>query len=58
MSLISPNFDVKAIIFPNFGQGPIPKIAGKSSVVKMPHYWKSHVTAHISSLAVIRLNSY
>ena len=30
MSLISPNFDVKSIIFPTFGQGPIPKIAGKS----------------------------
>ena len=29
MSLISPNFDVKSIIFPNFGQGPFPKIAGK-----------------------------
>ena len=22
-----PNFDVKSIIFPNFGQGPFPKIA-------------------------------
>ena len=30
MSLISPNFDVKSIIFPNFGQGPFHKIAGKS----------------------------
>ena len=30
MSLISPNFDVKSITFPNFGQGPFPKIAGKS----------------------------
>ena len=29
MSLISPNFDVKSF-FPNFGQGPFPKIAGKS----------------------------
>ena len=29
MSLISPNFDVKSIIFPNFGQGPFPKITGK-----------------------------
>ena len=30
MSLISPNFDVKLIFFfPNFGQGPFPKIAGK-----------------------------
>ena len=26
----SPNFDVKSVIFPNFGQGPFPKIAGKS----------------------------
>ena len=30
MSLISLNFDVKLIIFPNFGQGPFPKIAEKS----------------------------
>ena len=30
MSLIFPNFDVKSIIFPNFGQGPFPKITGKS----------------------------
>ena len=30
MSLISPNFAVKSIIFPNFGQGSFPKIAGKS----------------------------
>ena len=32
MSLISPDFDVtcKSIIFPNFGQGPFPQIAGKS----------------------------
>ena len=29
MLLISPNFDVKSIIFPNFDQGPFPKIAGK-----------------------------
>ena len=28
--VVSPNFDVKWIIFPNFGQGPFPKIAGKS----------------------------
>ena len=32
-SLFSPNFDVKSIIFPNFGQGPFPKIAGKSPVM-------------------------
>ena len=31
MSLISPNFDVKSIIFPNFGQGPFPKIVRKST---------------------------
>ena len=30
LSLISPNFDVKLIIFSQFGQGPFPKIAGKS----------------------------
>ena len=29
MSLISPNSDVKLIIFPNFGKGPFPKIAEK-----------------------------
>ena len=33
MSLIFPNFDVKLIIFPNFGQGPFPKIARKSPVL-------------------------
>ena len=32
MSLISPNFDVKLIFFPNFGQGPFPKIVGKGPV--------------------------
>ena len=30
MSLICPNFVVKLITFPNFGQGHFPKIAGKS----------------------------
>ena len=36
MSLIFPNFDVKSIIFfPNFGQGPFPKIAGKSPVQQL-----------------------
>ena len=30
MSLVSPNFGVKPIFFPNFGQGLFPKIAGKS----------------------------
>ena len=34
MSLISPNFDVKSIIFfHNFGQGPLPIIARKSPVL-------------------------
>ena len=33
LHVMSPNFDVKSIIFPNFGQGPFPKIAGKSPVV-------------------------
>ena len=23
-----PNFDIKSIIFPNFGHGPFPQIAG------------------------------
>ena len=32
MSLISPNFDVKSTIFPNFSQEPFPKIARKSPV--------------------------
>ena len=30
MPLISPNFDVKSLIFSQFGQGPFRKIAGKS----------------------------
>ena len=38
MSLISPNFDVKWIIFPNFGQGVFPKIAGKSPVLGQVWY--------------------
>ena len=29
MWLFSPNFDAKSIIFPNYGQGPFPKIAGQ-----------------------------
>ena len=33
MSLISPNFAVKTIIFSQFGQGHFPKIAGKSPVL-------------------------
>ena len=30
MPLNYPKFDDKSNIFPNFGQGPFPKIAGKS----------------------------
>ena len=41
MSLISPNFDVKLIIFPNFGQDPFPKTAGKGPV---PSDGKSYFT--------------
>ena len=32
MLLISPNFDIKSIIYPNFGQGHFPKNAGKNTV--------------------------
>ena len=32
MLLISPNSVVKSVVFPNFSQGPFPKIAGKSPV--------------------------
>ena len=38
MSLISPNFDVKLIIFPYFNQGPFPKIAGKSLALHLDVY--------------------
>ena len=38
MPLISPNFDVESINFPNFGQGPFPKIAGKSPGLYCKHY--------------------
>ena len=34
MLIFSSNFDVKSIFFPNFGQGPFPKIAGKGPVGK------------------------
>ena len=37
MPLISPNFAVKSIIIPNFGQGPFPNIAGKSLGDLRPH---------------------
>ena len=33
MSLISPNFDVKSIIFSQFWQGPFSKIAGKGPAI-------------------------
>ena len=42
MSLISPNFDVKLIIFPNFGQGPFPKIAGKGPVMNVAFHQGLH----------------
>ena len=45
MSLIFPNFDVKLIIFPNFGQGPFPKIAGKG-----PEFSKSDLGSQRHSL--------
>ena len=32
MSLISPNFGVKSIIFPNFGQGPFLKLLEKALI--------------------------
>ena len=32
MFLVSLNFDKSQLFFPNFGQGPFPKIAGKSPV--------------------------
>ena len=35
MSLISPNFDVKWIIFPTFGQEPFHKTAEKSPAGKL-----------------------
>ena len=49
VSLISPNFDVKSIIFPNFGQGPFPEIAGKSPdrpgvfAASLPQTWLAKV---------------
>ena len=41
MSLFSPNFDAKSIIFPNFGQGLFPKIAGKGPDIEKS--WKKAV---------------
>ena len=32
MPLISPNFDVKSIIFPNFGKGLFPKLLEKALI--------------------------
>ena len=50
MLLISPNSDVKSIILSNFGQGPFPKIAGKSPAVNMVKeiqidFAKGHINA-------------
>ena len=42
MWLFSPNFDAKSIIFPNFGQGPFPKIAGKGPDIEKS--WKKSST--------------
>ena len=53
MSLISPNFDVKSIIFPNFGQGPFPKIAGKSPVVGNPQNRFSCNEAYIVCFTIL-----
>ena len=51
VSLISPNFDVESIIFPNFGLGPFPKIAGKcpgfSLTYLKPEDWCSRMAAQI-----------
>ena len=53
MSLISPNFDVKSIIFPNFGQGPFPKIAGKSpDVTKM---WMARIKRQLCNTVIVIL---
>ena len=58
MSLISPNFAVKLIIFPNFGQGPFPKIAGKGPVLILkkapgvpskPHYLNTALSNHYTT---------
>ena len=51
-SLISPNFDVKLIIFPNFGQGPFPKIAAKS-----PELFLSWCSSYSSESIYLYMNS-
>ena len=50
MSLISPNFDVKSVIFPNFGQRPFPKIAGKSSGTGLSITWFCSVSMFVNWL--------
>ena len=49
MSLISPNFDH---FFPNFGQGPFPKIAGKG-----PELEFTLLSAHKCTLLVFMANN-
>ena len=54
MSLISPNFDVKSIIHPNFGQGPFPKIAGKALEAKDYHICCGEVfLEHIENIFMV-----
>ena len=49
MSLIPRKFDVKSVIFPNFGQGPFPKIAGKSPAIFYLDY-----VANLAGLSITR----
>ena len=50
MSLISPNFAVKTIIFPNFGQGLFPKIAGISpEFIKIINMVENEVTCCLAA---------
>ena len=50
--LISPNFAIKSIIFSNYGQGPFPKITGKSPALirlyrlQMHRLFESLLLAH------------
>ena len=48
-----PNFDVKSIIFPNFGHGPFPKIAGKGPVYRL-----SILQENIHNLIMLKLFVY
>ena len=60
LSLISSKFDVKSIIFSNFGQGPFPKIAGKSpdvcvfSKILNLFIWTYATTSNVIILLSIR----